>query len=344
MIEFTTDHLEELVVARGLLLPRPVLAGIVAALGAGKHVMLSGPPGTGKTTLAYLTAELGRSAMRCTGHLAVTASTDWTIGDTIGRYTASPEGSVFRPGVFLDAIRAGQWLVIDELNRADFDSAFGPLFTVLAGQSVVLPYKQIGHTHPMSIVPVGAASPPNTEVIRVPEPWRMIATMNEFDKDTLHRMSHALMRRFAFVEVVAPADEVVRTLVAGPGDLVADLLPVRRFVDLGPAPFIDAARFAALRIQERETTRSRVLFESLYAYLLPQLDALDESVKHELLGLLEPTFDDPEAHELRRALGPRGPSDRPVRPAEPPHLPPRTPARRENWASRMIGTYRPSGG
>jgi len=31
-------------------------------------------------------------------------------------------------------------LVIDELNRADIDKAFGQLFTVLSGQSVQLPY------------------------------------------------------------------------------------------------------------------------------------------------------------------------------------------------------------
>ena len=47
----------------------------------------------------------------------------------------------FRDGLFLEAIREGRWLVIDELNRSNFDRAFGQLFTVLSGQSVVLPYE-----------------------------------------------------------------------------------------------------------------------------------------------------------------------------------------------------------
>jgi len=36
--------------------------------------------------------------------------------------------------------QANNLLVIDELNRADIDKAFGQLFTLLSGQSVQLPY------------------------------------------------------------------------------------------------------------------------------------------------------------------------------------------------------------
>ncbi len=302
MTEFRSDNLVALAASRGLIYPRNVLAELTAAMLSGRHVMLTGPPGTGKTSLAYLAADLGREAMLCTGYLAVTASTEWTVRETIGGYTDTPEGPVFQPGVFLQAMQSGQWLVIDELNRADFDRAFGPLFTVLANQSVILPYKQPGHSDPLAIVPAGAAIPPHTDVITMSKQWRMVATMNEFDKETLHRLSYALMRRFAFIEVGTPPDDIVRSLVAGPGELVADLLPVRQFVDLGPALFIDAARFAAYRIGDTATTRSRVLYESFYAFILPQLDRLDDRQAHALFETLAPFFDGVEVRELGRAI------------------------------------------
>lgn len=302
VIEFTTDVLEEAALRNGLVFPRQVLSQVVAALDAGKHIMLTGSPGTGKTSLAYLVADVARAAVLCTGFLAVTASTDWDVGDTVGRYANTPEGAAFQPGVFVQAVQTGRWLVIDELNRADFDRAFGPLFTVLAGQPVTLPFKQTGHTLPLSIVPAGAPAPEDTDPVRVPGPWRVLATMNEFDKETLYRLSYALMRRFAFIEVDAPPDDVMCELVGGPGSVVADLLPIRRFVDLGPAVFMDAARYAIRRSADPDVTRSRVLFEAFYSYLLPQLDRIGERASRDLFEILAPRFDAPELTSVRRAM------------------------------------------
>jgi DNA polymerase III delta prime subunit len=301
-VEFTTHRLEQLALRRRLVFSRHLLAQVVAALRSGKHLMLTGPPGTGKTSLAYLTAELARSAILSTGCLAVTACSDWGLAETIGHYADSPDGPVFKAGVFLQAIHTGQWLVIDELNRADLDRAFGPLFTVLANQPVILPYTQAGHTHPIAIVPATATAPPDTDQIRVPGSWRIIATMNEFDKATLHRLSYALMRRFACIEVESPPDDVLRSLITGAGSVVTDLLVIRRFVDLGPALFLDAANYAEERALEGEATRSRVVFEAFYSYFLPQLDDLDSQRARGLFEALLPFFDPPEVTSLRRAI------------------------------------------
>ena len=91
--------------------------------------------------------------MFCTGYLPTTATSEWTTFETIGGLQPTPDGLIYRPGLFIDAIESGRWLVIDELNRSNFDRAFGQLFTVLSGSAVVLPFKRKGQTHPISLVP-----------------------------------------------------------------------------------------------------------------------------------------------------------------------------------------------
>jgi hypothetical protein len=110
------------------------------------------------------------------------------------------------------------------------------------------------------------------------------------------------MRRFAFIEVESPTDAVIRELVQGPGDMVSDLLSVRQFVDLGPAVFIDAAAYASRRIEDPSATRSRVLFETFYAYFLPQLDRLDDAEARDMYNSLAWLFDPPELNHLRRVI------------------------------------------
>src|SRR6056297_721171 len=206
MSGFHREELDRAIAERGLLLPPYVLDQLVAAIDAGKHVILTGPPGTGKTTLAYLAAEVAQKAMMCTGYLPTTATSEWTTFETIGGLQPTAEGLIFRRGLFVEAIMTGRWLVIDELNRSNFDRAFGQLFTVLSGSPVVLPFKRAGQSKPLSLVPTGIEPPDDTDVIKLPSSWRIIATMNVFDKNLLFEMSYALMRRFAFIEVGTPDD------------------------------------------------------------------------------------------------------------------------------------------
>ena len=183
-----------------------VLAEAVTALRAGKHLLLGGAPGTGKSTLAEA---LCKAVVGQQFEIS-TATADWTTFDTIGGYVPREDNSLaFEPGVILRALRRGRWVVLDEMNRADIDKAFGPLFTLLASsggrqesRKVVLPYQEHGKQIEIRWTPKRSGSSP-TEYL-VTSGWRLIGTMNISDKASLFQLSFAFLRRFAVIDVPLP--------------------------------------------------------------------------------------------------------------------------------------------
>lgn len=205
-LEVPTDVVARLQAAAGDLLVEPgLLQELGAALLTG-NVVLQGPPGTGKSTLARAVAEAYNVEL-----YPVTAHEDWSTFEVIGRQELrvdehGNEDIVPVNGHFTEAaVRcAGNiprhqddpsepqatWLLIDELNRAHPDKAFGELFSVLGTAEpvdITLPHQREGNN-----------------VMVTPHRFRIIATINSIDKQFVNSLSQGLRRRFTFLNIDIP--------------------------------------------------------------------------------------------------------------------------------------------
>jgi len=244
----------------GLELPGSVYAGLVAALASGKHLVISGPAGSGKSTLALAIAKAAVQAGRSAGAALATASPRWTAEDTVGRIGG--DGG-FTQGHVLSAAGKKKWLLIDEIDRADLDQAFGDLSSFLGGL-------------PLSL-------PDGSREVAAPADWRIVATRDvgggAFDA------SSALLRRFAQVHLPRPerADLEAAIDASADGDATA-AAAVKRLLaldlpELGAGIFLDAARHGAERNALAPVSEAELARELLAAYVAPQLHAEPGRVK-----------------------------------------------------------------
>ncbi|WP_081990053.1 AAA family ATPase [Burkholderia sp. ABCPW 111] len=227
---------------------------IEAAINSDKrHVILYGPPGTGKTTLAeYLARELSERDDGDGSYLMLTASSAWSTQDLVGGYQPLGGGAIgFIPGALLRNF--DKPAIIDELNRCPIDKVLGPLFSILSGQSSVLPCRA-DVANPLS--PFHVVLPEPREDMapheHAPQPaWRLICTLNTYDKTQLGQISYALSRRFAWIKVGAPSDPdaFVREMAVRLAMTVPDPTPanpvgamwraVNTAREIGGAPIVD---------------------------------------------------------------------------------------------------------
>jgi len=205
-------------ISQTLLVNKKTIMQVVISILSGRHIILAGPVGTGKTTLAKLVGELFWETDIYNGYYSeiYTATAEWSsyevIGGMVPRIRNSQPtyeiamGCVSEtvldnwsepPAARIPTIKGnrkfkGTWLIIDEFNRADIDKVFGQLFTSLETRVLRVPVIEGSEIF---------------EDVKIPLDYRIICTLNTADKHYLFKLSDALKRRFAYIELFPPSRE-----------------------------------------------------------------------------------------------------------------------------------------
>ncbi len=177
---------------------------LTVALEAGRHVVIEGPPGTGKSTLLR---DIARQAGQAV--VFVEGNAELTPARLIGQYDPAQvldEGYVpasFTDGPLLQAMRSGALLYLEEFNRVP-EETLNVLITVLTEGEIAVP--RLG-------------------VVRAGDGFRLIAAMNPFDAIGTARVSHAIADRICRVVLGyqdAAAEREITTAVTGETGEVVD--------------------------------------------------------------------------------------------------------------------------
>lgn len=275
-----------------------IIDKICISLKAGKHIILSGPPGTGKSTIAKSIIKSAQDLnLSRHNNFITTATSDWSTFDTIGGYFPNPNDNnnlAFHPGIILQSIFNDSWLLIDELNRSDIDKSIGQLFSLLSDKdiSIKLPYKSNGDFIQISY----SNFPSTTTHYNISNNWRLICTMNDLDKLSLFELSYAFLRRFAIIEVPAISNSQLEAILRNTTSLDSRLVNIliefttlcNTIRPLGPSIYVDSLAYVTEAINNFNIEITTALQDAFNLFIKPQLEGMDfESIVEDFLENLE---------------------------------------------------------
>ena len=199
-------------VARHLVGRHRELDLLLAAVAAGRDVLIEGPPGTSKSTLLRsITAEFGIPLVFVEGNADLTPTRLVGHHDParVLREDYSPDN--FVPGPLVEAMRTGGFLYVEEFNRAPEDT-LNTLLTAMAERRLAVP--RVGTVEALPT-------------------FRVIASMNPYDNVGTTRLSSSVHDRLCRLAIGYQDAESERGIVGRrtgvePPRLIADAVALTR--------------------------------------------------------------------------------------------------------------------